>query len=68
MNLCLEKRDKRLTLYLHNNPVRKKMVKDALNWPHSSAAFYYLGKVEGLEVDVLDFIAFNPTYKGENDV
>jgi len=39
--------------YLHNNPVRRGMVKDAVNWSHSSAAFYYSGKVEELDIEML---------------
>ncbi len=43
--------------YLHNNPVRKKITKDAVNWPHSSASFYYLNKVGKLEVEPLSVSA-----------
>jgi REP element-mobilizing transposase RayT len=38
--------------YIHNNPVRRGLVKNAVDWPHSSAAFYYLDRSGNLEVEV----------------
>lgn len=37
--------------YIHNNPVRRGLVKNAVEWAHSSAAFYYLNRSGNLEVD-----------------
>ncbi len=39
--------------YLHNNPVRRGLVKNTIDWPHSSASFYYSDQPGRLEVNPL---------------
>lgn len=46
-NFLLEKLN-----YIHNNPLRRGLVKDILDWPHSSAPFYYAGKPGRISVSL----------------
>lgn len=41
--------------YIHNNPVKRGYVSEAVHWRYSSAS-NYAGKMGLIEVDILDFI------------
>ena len=42
--------------YLHQNPVRRNLVENAVDWQYSSAKFYYLGKVGNIKIDMLPLL------------
>jgi putative transposase len=49
-NLYSEKKIKQKLEYMHNNPVKSKLVIIPTDWVHSSARYYYNGKSVGVDI------------------
>ncbi|MFZ2448275.1 MAG: transposase [Syntrophobacteraceae bacterium] len=50
-NVYSEKKAKEKLDYMHNNPVKAGLVENAVDWPHSSARWYFLGKSVGVAIN-----------------
>jgi putative transposase len=50
-----EKKFKQKLEYIHNNPVKRGLVKSPLEWEYSSAYDYYCGKVGKIKLDLLEY-------------
>jgi len=52
-NVFTEKKLLEKLAYIHNNPVRARLVEDPCDWAFSSARFYFQGKSVGLPVGMI---------------
>ena len=49
-NVYSDKKIEEKLVYMHNNPVKAELVKEATDWMYSSARFWLLGKPVGIPI------------------